>query len=189
MVRRRLTAGTQEEFWSNVNQDAADGCWTWQGRLIGSRRPGGQYGGYCYGGRQWYTHRLAYYLSLGPIPDGLKVRHTCDNPPCCNPAHLLLGTQADNMRDKKERGRAARGERSHAAKVTEQIVADIRRRRAAGEPRLQVAAEYGISYTAVFSIERGRSWGHVADPPPGVFPNPPGQENRPTTYRKGKAAA
>lgn len=173
----------EDRLWGRTIQ-VESGCHEFQGRRVGHG-----YGQLMHDGRYQVAHRVAYQLTKGPIPAGLIVMHSCDNPPCCNPAHLLLGTQADNMRDKKERGRAARGERSHAAKVTEQIVADIRRRRAAGEPRLQVAAEYGISYTAVFSIERGRSWGHVADPPPGVFPNPPGQENRPTTYRKGKAAA
>ena len=51
------------------------------------------------------VHRVVYEAVNGPIPDGLVVRHTCDNPPCCNPDHLVVGTQAENMRDRDERGR------------------------------------------------------------------------------------
>lgn len=62
------------------------------------------YGRIGFRGRTWKTHRLAWMFANGPIPSGLQVRHSCDNPPCCNPAHLLLGTNADNMRDMRERG-------------------------------------------------------------------------------------
>ena len=86
-----------------------DACWEW----AGSKNPCG-YGHYraprC--GRaktNIRSHRVAYELRVGPIPRGLHVLHTCDNRACCNPAHLWLGTHADNMRDKGEKGRAFRG--------------------------------------------------------------------------------
>jgi len=88
------------KFWSRVATAGPDDCWEWQGARL---RDG--YGQAKYYGNAVGTHRIAYELSHGPIADGLLVRHTCDNPPCCNPAHLLLGTPADNAADRTERGR------------------------------------------------------------------------------------
>ena len=65
------------------------------------------YGRTWYDGGHIYAHRLAYMLAVGPV-DGWQVLHTCDNPKCCNPAHLELGTHAENMRQMRERGRASR---------------------------------------------------------------------------------
>ncbi|MFJ4166312.1 HNH endonuclease signature motif containing protein [Microbacterium sp. NPDC089698] len=76
-------------------------CIVWTGR-----RNYHGYGQIQIAGRAIGAHRAAFEASNGPIPDGLVVRHTCDNPPCINPDHLLIGTVADNNRDKAERGRA-----------------------------------------------------------------------------------
>jgi hypothetical protein len=89
-------------------------CWEW----TGTRMPAG-YGKLSLGGEFVYAHRLAYAIahqvSHRDIPAGIVVRHRCDNPPCCNPSHLVLGTYADNTRDMVERGRStARG--SHCAR-------------------------------------------------------------------------
>jgi hypothetical protein len=72
------------------------GCWVWKGR-----RNSHGYGLY----NHQRVHRLMYEQKVGPIPDDLMIRHACDNPPCINPDHLLLGTMADNMGDMVERGR------------------------------------------------------------------------------------
>lgn len=167
-------------FWGRVDCGEADACWLWTGPSRGH-----SHGGYR---GKWYAHRIAYELTHGSVPDGLVVRHSCDVPRCCNPAHLLLGTQADNVADAVERGRVARGEKQGLHKLTVEQVAEIRRRRAAGELRVVLAAEFGVSKHALFRLERGQTWTHVTDPPPGIFPNPPGQENRPTSYRKRAAA-
>lgn len=63
------------------------------------------YGEIRYGGGLVRAHRLAYELTFGPIPQGMSVCHQCDNPPCCNPKHLFLGTQSDNSRDMWSKGR------------------------------------------------------------------------------------
>lgn len=76
------------------------GCWEWTG---GKQTKG--YGQTSYRNHRWRTHRLMYVLNVGPIPDGKMVCHTCDNRPCCNPAHLYLGDGFDNMRDASRRGR------------------------------------------------------------------------------------
>lgn len=89
------------EFWSQVKQGAPDECWEWQGR----RNDDGY--GQIRLGNTYRAHRIAYKLAYGSIPDSLWVLHRCDNPPCCNPAHLFLGTVLDNNRDAAAKGRRA----------------------------------------------------------------------------------
>lgn len=90
----RKVTHTVETFLSRVDVRGPDECWEWQG----TRNPQG-YGGVRHDGVNWRAHRLSYVLHKGPIPDGLLVLHSCDNPPCCNPSHLRTGTYADNMLD------------------------------------------------------------------------------------------
>lgn len=93
----------QERFWSKVNRKDG-GCWEWAAGRFSygygafKRRVDGAW-------KQQKAHRLAYEWLVGPIPDGLIVCHACDNPPCCNPDHLFLGTQLDNQRDMIAKGR------------------------------------------------------------------------------------
>ena len=98
-----------ERFWSKVEK--GPGCWEWQG----GRTTRG-YGVFYRSGRaspQELTHRISYELANGPIPDRLVVCHRCDNPPCCNPAHLFVGTPGDNNRDSAAKGRAVNQQKTH----------------------------------------------------------------------------
>ena len=98
-----------ERFWNKIDRREPNECWPWIG---GISRGYGHWSfwesGKC---RSTTSHRKAWELANGPIPAGLFVLHRCDNPPCCNPAHLWLGTHADNMADKVAKGRQWRGGR------------------------------------------------------------------------------
>lgn len=132
-------------------------CWPW---TRWTDRDG--YGSFTVDGRKHKAHRLAFELATGIHPDALKVCHTCDNPPCCNPAHLFLGTQAENLFDMRTKGRSARGSRHPFARLSETQAVEIRVRRAAGERGRVLAAEYGISEASVSDIVHGRTWRHAA---------------------------
>jgi hypothetical protein len=94
------------------------GCWEWQGFR---QPPGGMqhrgprygYGEMSFRGKQTRTHRIAWVITHGAIPAGMLVMHKCDNPPCCNPDHLKLGTSLDNQRDMSAKGRAAGQWKTH----------------------------------------------------------------------------
>jgi hypothetical protein len=97
------------------------------------------------------------------VPDGLVVRHTCDNPLCCRPDHLLVGTQADNVHDREERVRGVRvhGEAHHKAVLNEDLVRAIRRLVAAGAKRSELRSLLGVSYRTIHDVVRGRTWRQV----------------------------
>jgi hypothetical protein len=134
-----------------------EGCWSWAADLNNTG-----YGVVRTHGRLLLAHRLSWEIHRGPIPDGLCVLHECDNPPCCNPAHLFLGTKPDNNRDRARKGRNAIGTRCGAAKLTEQLVLDLRRRYAAGGVTIvELAAELGLSIYCIGDAIRGQTWKHV----------------------------
>jgi hypothetical protein len=133
-------------------------CWNW----TKYRNPQG-YGNLGIAGKHWKAHRLAYTLFVGPIPDGMDVLHRCDNPPCCNPAHLFLGNDHTNMRDKMKKGRhvVRRGEECGRSKLTESQVLMIRRLRDEGQSLWQIAHQYSTSAAQVHHIVTRKTWKHI----------------------------
>lgn len=106
------------------------------------------------------AHRKAWELLHGPIPDGLLVLHTCDNPPCIRPDHLFLGTHRDNQQDKWAKGRGI--VINNSIKLTESNVRAIRTRYATGTIRqIDLGKEYGVSQTAISAIVNRRTWTHI----------------------------
>jgi hypothetical protein len=106
-----------------------------------------------------------------PVPPGMCALHACDNPPCVNPAHLWIGTRAQNAADMKAKGRARSGygggppcgERNHKAKLNTCKVQEIRRRFAAGEPSSKLAQEYGVARNTIRAVTKRQLWKHVVE--------------------------
>jgi hypothetical protein len=147
-------------FWDAVDKSAGpDGCWPW---VRGTDRAG--YGSPLYSGRKTGAHRIAWTLTHGKIPRQLWVLHKCDNPPCCNPKHLFLGTQRDNIDDMITKGRARppKGERNGLAKLRTKDIPQIRRRVLSGDRLQTVGDRYGVTKQAIWHIVHGKTWKHVA---------------------------
>lgn len=130
---------------------------------MGCKSPSG-YGVVRYRTENWIASRLAWTLTSGAEPEGF-VCHRCDNPPCCNPAHLFVGTQADNMADCSQKGRARgpnrKGSQHGNARLSDTQVLEIRRRRSEGEKLLLLAKEFGVTEAAISGIARRISWKHL----------------------------
>jgi hypothetical protein len=154
---------TEEEladlFWEKCVLNHATGCWEW----TGTRSPKG------YGVMTWITngrrlygaHRVAYALFRGDIGD-LHVMHACDNPSCCNPNHLSIGTHADNTADKVNKGRQVKGEDSGRSKLTEIEVQQIRLR-VKSQTQRYVAEAYGVARSVISKINTREVWAHLPD--------------------------
>jgi len=156
---RRKQGSLADAFWLHVTSGNPNDCWEWQG----GKNPKG-YGQLYYRRAQHKAHRLSWELHNGPIPGGMDVCHKCDNPPCCNPNHLFLGTRAENTLDMyaKGRNRQINGEKCHKAKLTESDIPEIRRLHSEGMSQTALAKQYGVSQHSISSIVRGKSWKHVA---------------------------
>jgi hypothetical protein len=158
----------EERFWSRVDKAAgADACWLWNGHLnaygygtLGAGDSGRGDGRL----RTMRAHRVSWEMANGPIPEGMHVCHTCDNRKCVNPAHLFLGTNADNVADKVAKGRGSRaaGSTNGFAKLTEAQVCEMRQDYARGGVTYpQLASRYGINQATVGKIITGKQWTHL----------------------------
>jgi hypothetical protein len=141
-------------FWSRVDMRAPNGCWEY----TGARDKWG-YGDIQFLKKHVQAHRLSWKLLRGE-PGELDVLHKCHNPPCCNPAHLYLGTDADNTRDRVALRRHTFGERMAHAKLTEVQVLEIRAQRGAVTQR-ELAKRYGVNQSTIGHLMVGRSWKHL----------------------------
>lgn len=128
------------------------GCW----KVVSHCTSGNGYPNLSQRGKVTNASRVVYQWFLGPINDKELIRHSCDNPLCLNPQHLLKGSNADNARDKAERGRSTRGELNWTAKLTEKDIRSIRQ-----DSRIcrEIALDYGVSRSTISSIKCRRTWG------------------------------
>lgn len=160
-----------------------DGCWDWTAARRSDGDPRYDYGVICVGSKvdNWRimrAHRLSYELHTGPIPDGMVICHRCDRPCCVNPAHLFLGTMADNVRDMFEKGRhraeqgdqasahrrpecLPRGEDHFRAKIDVASVRKIRELHRVGMLNPSIAKMFGVSVNCVRSVVIRRTWKHI----------------------------
>jgi hypothetical protein len=147
---------TPERFWSLVRPAGAldeTVCWLWP-----LRTDDGGYGRLGFGGRGGQkAHRVAWELVHGSIPDGMRVLHKCDNPPCCNPTHLFLGSQQDNIADRQAKGRTV-DPPSRRKLTTEQVAAMRCAWRDLPVTQQMLADRYGVSRGNVSKILAGKSY-------------------------------
>ena len=149
-----------QRFWTKVDQSQE--CWLWTGCID----PRAGYGQFWVAKRVRKAHRVSYALEHGLTPANLCVLHSCDNPPCVNPAHLWLGTQLENIADRTRKGRSNRrattvGEAHYAAILTRADVLKIRHRKQKGEIYRVIAKDFPVSASAVGRICRREVWKHV----------------------------
>jgi hypothetical protein len=149
---------TEQDFWAKVNISGPTNCWPW----MASKIPDG-YGNFSINGKIMLTHRLAWEFTFGPIPEGMNICHTCDNPPCCNPAHLFLGTQIDNIRDMIQKGHLViahhTGETNGTHKLTWEQVAEIRRLYLTGDySQSTLGKMFGVCTNGISLITRNKIW-------------------------------
>ena len=133
-------------------------CWNWK-----STKDKNKYGTKKYKGKYYKTHRLFYEICNGKIPKDMCVCHRCDNPSCCNPDHLFLGTQLENIQDmiNKNRQRSAIGEINKSSKLTEIEVIEIRNLYAQGISSRQLGKKFNINKSTILHIIHRRSWKHI----------------------------
>lgn len=172
----QYTPAQVADFWTRIDRYDPSGCWPWRGY----RNDAGYGVVYIDSVRNRSgirAHRLAWELLYGPIPDGLKVCHHCDNPPCCRPDHLFVDTQAANMADAASKGRTLKGDRNPArlhpermrrgeqqpqARLTDEQVRAIRQQYATEHPRQHVLAkQYGVTPSTISMIVTGVTWRHL----------------------------
>lgn len=162
MRDRPLTDAEIARFWSNVGKRGPDDCWEWTRARMGGTH---HYGQFRAGGHLYYAHRVSFELSREPIPDGRRVLHHCDNPPCCNPAHLFTGTAHDNTQDMlaKQRGGYTphQGSANGFSKLTEEDVRQIFAMHAQGRRQVAIAAAFGVTQANISIILKGLGWRHV----------------------------
>lgn len=159
-VRARPKRDPGERFWAKVQK--TDACWLWTG---GTNEWG--YGSFYWRERSGAkggmraAHRAAYELAVGRIPPGMHVLHRCDNPPCCRPDHLFLGTNADNSTDKVDKRRHPYGVTSPNHKLTDDAIRAIRAEASAGVTHRVLAKRFNVSQPAISNIANRKRWAHV----------------------------
>ena len=144
-----------DHFWSRVDQCGQDECWEWQ-----AYHDSNGYGWLSINNASYFAHRIAYFLTYQELTHTLchTLCHTCDNPPCCNPMHLVEGSMKDNSHDMVLKGRSARGETHSRAKLTEN---DVRQIRSSTRTNAEEAKRHGVSRPQISCIRSRKYWKHI----------------------------
>lgn len=169
-------------FWSKVDHSGGpDACWPWTGCKHEFPNSPGYFHGFFRSVQyphEQYAHRFAFLLAKGPIPKGLLVLHKCPgrhNPLCCNPRHLELGTQSQNIKDMVQQGTHGMltrpGELHWNSKLTEVAVLEILREYKRFNVR-PLALKFGVSIACIHDVWQRRSWKHVRPPEWPDYPGP-----------------
>jgi hypothetical protein len=150
-----IDAAIEDRFWSKVRRHPTD-CWEWAAaRNYKKKNSAVWYGAFRAWGSTVEAHRLAWESAEGPIPKGIHVLHRCDNPGCVRPSHLFLGTNADNIEDRKSKGRPDPGV---PKKLTAEKVRDIR---ASTMKQRDIAKQYGMSQASIWAVRARRTYREI----------------------------
>jgi hypothetical protein len=154
ILNDKLIQTVKKFVWKRLSNQ----CWIWTG---GRSKEG--YGRVTirndqYGTVSYMAHRVMYVIEYGSFDWNLHVNHDCDNPPCCNPNHLWLGTQQDGINDCINKGRKAIGENNPAAKITREIANKIRFKASLGISQRDLAREFGLHQTTIGDIINYKLW-------------------------------
>lgn len=153
-----------ERLWEKIDKRGPDDCWEWTACKVNG------YGRIQLGRKCLKAHRVVYFLATGKDPAGSSVLHSCDNPPCCNPKHLSLGTDRDNMDHRRQRGRNAlfSGENNGGAKLTRALVQSLREKysllwrgpKGGIRPGAMAALveEAGVHHSTLMKAIKGKTW-------------------------------
>lgn len=148
-------------FWEKVACGKPTECWEWSGSQHGG------YGRFKMAGKTMIATRVAYWLATGVHPGNLLVMHTCDNPKCCNPSHLRLGTNSDNTKDKVEKGRLRipdnAGESNGNSLLTDTLVTEMRVEHKEGKSIAEIARQFNVPYVRAYGAITGDRWGKNPD--------------------------
>ena len=155
----RIEGPLEKRFWAKVDKRGPDECWEWQGWRNKTNYGHISRGGHR--GRQPGTHIVSWEIHNGPISDGLWVLHKCDNPPCCNPAHLFLGTRQDNVDDMVSKGRQIQGTRAHFSKFTDDDIIKIRQMYRDGMVQREIGRIFDTDQANISCIVRRKTWKHL----------------------------
>jgi len=139
-----------QHFWNKVDIKGPDDCWGWVGG-----RYSNHYGRFYVNRLPVRAHRFAYEDKVGDIPKGVFVLHKCDNPPCCNPSHLFLGTNRDNMADASKKGRVVGG---GGCFIYTKDVIEIRHLAASGVKQSDIAKMFNAPYQDINRIIRKQTY-------------------------------
>lgn len=159
-----------ERFWSHVDKKSESECWVWKKSLCQRG-----YGKFQVGGKTIKANRFSMVASGIEIPENMCACHSCDNPPCCNPNHLWVGSSADNQRDRAAKGRSSKGERNpskthpelfrgennHAHQLTSEAVSWLRENPPTGKNMNSEALKYSVSPSALRAAIVGSTWRHL----------------------------
>jgi hypothetical protein len=155
-MKKRLS---KESLLEKIRIDKS-GCWIWQGALKHCARGTHRYGWVTVNGKPMAAHRAVWILYNGDLKDGEVVCHKCDVPQCCNPEHLFVGTQLDNIADMNSKGRHGKSGGAFNVKLTENHVRHIKTLLGKVTQK-KIGEMYGVTQSAIARISTGKNWSWV----------------------------
>ena len=158
-----MTETIESRFWSKVNKLSPEECWPW----IGAKSSWG-YGNFRFRKKPWPAHRVVWVLNHGEIPKGMYICHKCDNPPCCNPDHLFMGTPKENTADMFNKGynhNHLRGSNHPLARFNENEILEIKKLLHHGVKQTHIARMFNTRQSHISKIKRNEIWGYLVLPP------------------------